>query len=224
MQSTARKAASVELDKQLDVLHDHYKESFGRVRELERSRDRNFLWLIVLYALLALQVGYPKEFQGSIQDLSFAGGEIALGTLPRAALLSSTWAMTLAITLRYCQAAVAVDRQYPYVHFLEENISPMVGGNNLYKREGYFYLTEYPTMLNVAWISYVMIFPILATSASVLFVCWEWKELQYPLAHQIFDSIVAASIVGCFFILRVIPKIQLKIRDWLANRKGICPD
>ena len=43
----------------LEVLHDHYKESFSYIRERERERDRLFLILIALFALLALEIQYP---------------------------------------------------------------------------------------------------------------------------------------------------------------------
>ena len=38
----------------LDVLHDHHKDSFSHVREREKQRDRLFLVLIGLLALLSL--------------------------------------------------------------------------------------------------------------------------------------------------------------------------
>lgn len=207
------------IDKQVEILHDHYKETFARIRDLERTRDRNFLWVIVIFALLAMQVGYPTEFGGSIQSLSLVGGELNLAALPLAALLSATWAMALAVALRYCQAAVAVDRQYPYLHYLEEEISPLVGGGERYQREGYIYLKAYPMLLNVAWIAYVIVFPTLAAIATVSFIVWEWIELPYPRAHQMFDTTVALGILSCFFLLRVQPKITLAFEEWRLGRK-----
>lgn len=204
-------------EKHLDVLHDHYKESFGRVRELERSRDRNFLWTIVLFGLLALQVGYPAEFGGSIQRISLLGGEMNLRALPLAALLSATWVLALAVSLRYCSISIAVDRQYPYVHYLEEQISPMVGGDQLYQREGYVYLTDYPMLLNVAWLAYVVVFPLIVTAASIAFLWWEWRELPYQVAHQVFDTAIGTAVIGCFFLYRVQPYVARRWRRWREN-------
>ncbi len=72
----------VSADKRLDVLHDHYKETFARQRELERSRDRSFLWVILLFAVLCVEIGYPAEFTGSVQTISLLGTEIDLAKLP----------------------------------------------------------------------------------------------------------------------------------------------
>jgi hypothetical protein len=109
---------SISAEKRLDVLHDHYKETFARQRELERSRDRLFLWVILLFAVLSVEIGYPAEFTGSVQTVSLLGTEIDLAKLPLAALLSATWVLTFAITLRYCQISIFIDRQYRYVHTL----------------------------------------------------------------------------------------------------------
>src|SRR5207249_5794972 len=122
-------------DKQLDILNDHYKDTFTRLRESEQARDRLFLSLIGLFALLILEVGYPAAVGGSLGKMSILGGELNLQALPLPALLNASWVLTLVIGLQYCQATVRVNRQYPYLHTLEETISPALGGGDLYQRE-----------------------------------------------------------------------------------------
>ncbi len=39
-------------DTRLDILHDHYKGSFSHTHEREKQRDRLFLVLTILFALL----------------------------------------------------------------------------------------------------------------------------------------------------------------------------
>lgn len=199
-------------DKQLDILHDHYKETFTRLREVERSRDRLFLLVIGLFALLAVEIGYPAQFGGSVQSFSLLGAEINLGALPLPALLNATWVLTLAIALRYCQTSIWVDRHYPYVHLLEETISPLVGGGNLYQREGRVYLDRYPLALNAAWYAYVWVFPLVALIATAGLIFLEWDRLPYPWFHRGFDTIVGATILLCFFLYRVQPYVSEKCR------------
>jgi len=86
-------------DKQLEILHDHYKETFARMREAEALRDRLFLWMIGLFALLSLEIGYPAAIGGTLGKLSIAGGELNLQALPLPALLNATWVLTLTISL-----------------------------------------------------------------------------------------------------------------------------
>ena len=124
----------------LDVLHDHYKESFSHIREREKQRDRLFLVLIGLFALLSLQILYPTDFGGALGPLKVSGAEVDIGALPLPALLSASWVFTFAIALRYCQVSINVERQYPYLHALEDKISAAIGDPDLYRREGGEYL------------------------------------------------------------------------------------
>jgi hypothetical protein len=62
--------------------------------------------------------------------------EVAVIRLTHAALIDLTWVLALAIVLRYCRTAIWVTRQYHYVHMLEDIISPLLGGDNIYRREG----------------------------------------------------------------------------------------
>ena len=210
-------------EKRLEVLHDHYKETFGRQRDLERSRDRLFLWLIVLFAVLSVEIGYPAQFTGSVQKVSILGTEIDLTKLPLAALLTATWVLTFAVALRYCQTSIAVDRQYPYVHRLEEAISPMVGGGELYHREGKVYLRGYPLLLNAAFYAYNLVFPTILIIASAGLWWWERNQLSTHWLHKAFDAVVAFVIVCCFVFYRMQPYIWKKLKSWRLGRQGLCP-
>ncbi len=206
-------------EKRLEILHDHYKETFAHVREREKARDRLFLAVIGLFALLAVEIQYPAEFGGSLGSLGVAGGEIELGTLPLPALLNASWVLTLAIALRYCQAAVGVERQYPYLHMLEDELSPLLGGEDVYRREGRAYLRGYPVFLNVAWFAYVVLFPLVAGVATVALIWSEWAGLPYPAPHKALDSVLAAAVVASFALYRTLPQVIERVRGW-GNRRS----
>ncbi len=222
-------------DKQLEILHDHYKETFARLREVEGSRDRLFLWVIGLFALLSLEIGYPAATGRSLGKVSVAGGQLDLQALPLPALLDATWVLTLAVALRYCQTTVLVSRQYPYLHMLEENISPLVRGvrlyqkddkshfpalhANIYRREGKVYLSEYPLLLDVAWFAYVILFPLIVIVATVGLAFWECTKLPYPLFHRIFDSLIAAALVAFFSLYRIHPWAASQWRKWRTRQR-----
>lgn len=205
-------------DKQLDVLNDHYKDTFTRLRENEQARDRLFLWLIGLFALLILEIGYPAAVGGSLGKLSIAGGELNLQALPLAALLNASWVLTLVVGLQYCQATIRVNRQYPYLHALEETISPALGGGDVFRREGRVYLREYPLLLDVAWFTYGILFPFIAMGAALWLAHSEWFGLPYPLPHRIVDALAALALVGVFFLYRVQPAIAAKLKNRRQQR------
>lgn len=209
-------------DVQLNVLHDHYKETFARLKEMEGKRDRLFLGVIGLFALLCLEIGYPADVGGTLGQVTIWGGELNLQSLPLPALLNVTWVLLLAIGLRYCQVTVHVNRQYPYLHLLEEKISPRIGGGNLYRREGKVYLTEYPLLLDVAWFAYGFLFPLIVILAASALIAWEFSRLPYPIYHLIFDAFVGGALILFFILYRIQPTIASgwrRWRSWLRKRR-----
>lgn len=202
-------------EKRLDVLHDHYKETFSRIRETEASRNRLLIWVIVAFGVLAVEVAYPAEFDGSFESLSVIGTQVALGGLPRAVLLSATWVLATTLALRYCQTSITVERQYPYLHRLEDEISPMLGGFPFYCREGKFYLEEYPPLLNVVFFGYVVLLPAVIIGASIAMVYQEWAKLDLPILHRLVDTVLAISVIVLFALYRVQPKVA----GWLHDRR-----
>jgi hypothetical protein len=203
-------------DKQLDILHDHYKETFARLRQAEALRDQLFLWVIGLFALLILEIGYPAVVGKTLGKLSVAGGEFNLQALPLPALLNATWVLILTVGLRYCQISVLVNRQYPYLHTLEKAISPSVGGDDLYQREGKVYLREYPLLLDVAWFAYCILFPLIAIFATVALATWEITHVPYPFYHKLFDTFVAIALACFFFLYRMQPTLTSR---WRRKRR-----
>ena len=204
-------------DKQLEVLHDHFKETFARLKEVEASRDRLFLWLIGLFAFLSLEISYPSATGGALGKLTIGGGELNLQALPLPALLTATWVLTLTIGLRYCQKSLWVDRQYPYLHTLEEALSPEIGGGDLYQREGKVYLRGYPPLLNVAWFSYVILFPLIVVIASSGLLWRELIHLPYPWLHLTLDIVIAGALILVFLLYRVQPYLAQRWRKWRAH-------
>jgi hypothetical protein len=144
----------------LSLLHDHYKETFALIRERETQRDRLFLWLLVIFALLVIEIQYPANFNGVLGHVNVAGNNIDLQQLPLARLLNVSWVFTAALVLKYCQVAKAVERQYTYLHLLEDRISDGLGDTELYRREGRAYREQYPHLLNWAWVYYTILFSV----------------------------------------------------------------
>lgn len=118
-----------------ETLHDHYKETFQYIRERETLRVRLFLFLIALYAVLAVQIQYPRKFDGSVETINLLGVQVDVSSLSLAALLSATWVFVLAVVLRYCQTTMNIERQYDYLHKVEGRLSPEFG-DDVYCREG----------------------------------------------------------------------------------------
>jgi hypothetical protein len=202
----------------LEVLHDHYKESFSYIRERERERDRLFLILIALFALLALEIQYPINFRGAVGTLTFLGIELNVDALPLSAFLTATWVTVLVITLRYCQASINVERQYEYLHLLEDKISARLGNDELYRREGRSYTVNYPPFSRWAWRFYVVILPVIAVIATSVLIFQEWVGLKYSLLSKILDSISASGVLISFTLYRIAPWVLRAVQNVKERR------
>jgi hypothetical protein len=130
------------------------------------------------------------------------------------ALLNASWVLTLTIALRYCQATVLINRQYPYLHALEEAISPNVGGSFLYRREGKVYLDEYPLLLDVAWFACCILFPSIVIFATIGLIIWEINQVTYPFYHKLVDAFISVNLICLFFLYRVQPALASQWRRW----------
>ncbi|MDP9388683.1 MAG: hypothetical protein M3Q48_12415 [Actinomycetota bacterium] len=150
------------------LLHEHYKDSFAHVLVREQRRDRLFVILVLMFALLTLQVQYPATVGDALGTVKVLGVDVTVKNLPLPALLDVTWLLTLLVGLKYCQTALAVERQYPYLHQLEEAIAGRLSNAELFCREGKAYLRAYPSVLNWAWFCYVVLFPLAVLAGTSL--------------------------------------------------------
>lgn len=181
-------------DAKLELLHDHHKDSFSRIRERESQRDRLFLVLVGLYALLTIQIQYPLDFNTTIDTITPFGVEISVESLPFAALLSATWLFTAAIALRYFTTSTNIERQYDYLHKIEEAMSPEFEGD-IYRRESREYTERYPLLQSVAWRSYTLLFPIVALLATSFLLAEELRNLDYFALNKVLDSVIAVYLL-----------------------------
>jgi hypothetical protein len=111
-----------------------------------------------------------------IQDPAALGGywPAALSNaLDLAYVRSVLWFLLLGLTLRYSQLTLNLERQYGYIHQLEEALQEVV--HPAFRREGRAYLENYPRFLTWAHFLYTVVFPLLLC---VVALCWTYR--QFP--------------------------------------------
>ena len=187
----------------LSLLHDHYRETFALIRDRETQRDKLFLWLLIIFALLVIEVQYPANFHGVLGHLNVGGNEIDLQQLPLSPLLNVSWVFTAAFVLKYCQVAKAVERQYSYLHMLEDRISDSLGDGDLYRREGRAYQERYPHLLNWAWVYYTILFPAALVIAVVYLLVVECASLNGSVLSKVFDVVFGFSVIASLGLYRI---------------------
>lgn len=172
------------------VLYDHYKETCSIIGEAVKRRDRAMLFVIVAAGFFAFQTIFPSAADLAVTDyLNFKFGltlQIDLSVIGNV-----VWLMVLLFTLRYLQTAVFVERQYAYLHKLEDKLNAAVG-QDIVTREGKSYLAAYPWFSDWMWILYTIVFPLLLLLVTCTKITGEW--LHVPASggsfSLFFDSLI----------------------------------
>ena len=185
-------------DTKLQVLHDHYKDSFTHLQNHLKLRDRVFILILIVLLLMSFQITSPKESGEVITQLvtQKLGLTIAIDI---SFIGSIIWFGLLGLVVRYFQTAVHIERQYKYIHNIEEQISPNFD-KKIFTREGKSYLSDYPLFSNWTWILYTIIFPILLLIVVLIKIIGEFSGAENISLSLVFN--ITTSL--CIFISTVL--------------------
>jgi hypothetical protein len=103
-------------------LCSHYKDTFDIHQATIKQRDTLFYSLLVILAVFTLQLSSTDMVSGIVSDYINKATGITLG---RSADFISTllWLLLLGFTTRYYQVVLEIERQYSYLHALEEKLN-----------------------------------------------------------------------------------------------------
>lgn len=146
-------------DKKLEILHDHYKDTFVHIKDYLKLRDKLLFLILLVITLMLFQIYSPQESGEAVSQL--ITGKLALQQPIDISFIGSIlWFSLLAFVVRYFQTVVHIERQYKYIHELEEHLSSNYD-SPAFTREGKSYLSGYPLFSTWTWILYTVIFPVL---------------------------------------------------------------
>lgn len=194
----------------LEILHDHHKDSFHYIRELEKARDRQFIILILVMGLLFLAVQFPDYLRSLLQGVKIGAGEVDVSKLPLSIVTSALWAVFWALAVRYCQSSINVERKYDYLHNLEETIGDILENKNIYCREGKAYLDKYPAFSSWTYFYYTRLFPILVMLLTGYLWYLEYQTVKRQCYYLIFDAVTASGVLISFFLYRIWPLLTIE--------------
>ena len=159
----------------ISTIHDHYKDTCEIISEAIKRRDRLMLFVLLTLGFFAFQTIFPTVSNTVVNDfLNFKFG-LSL-KLNLAVVGNIVWFLLLIFTLRYFQVAVFVERQYAYIHQLEEKLNKIMG-QELITREGKSYYHKYPIFSDWMWLLYTLIFPILLLIIAIAKIVVELKNV-----------------------------------------------
>lgn len=175
---------------ELELLYDHYKDTYELSKKEQKLRNKNFIVLCLLEALSFLTLLNTEKAYAVFQHIINIKSEnpIELGDSILRPLL---WVLVLYVSIRYCQNTIYVERQYVYIHNLEKKIS---GSIKDFNREGFNYLSNRPFVLKFIHIFYTWISPLLFIIINTVRIVMEFKHLGWG-SYLLFDGSICILIL-----------------------------
>jgi hypothetical protein len=175
----------------LDVLYDHYKETFLLSSEAQKKRNVLFVSLTVSITVLFL---FLIDSNGIIEMISaYLNNNISVGLLIRTAIIQTfVWIIVLYLFIRYIQTNIYIERQYLYIKQLEQDISKEL--RSTFNRESQNYLNKYPKVLDMIHVLYQWVFPVLAIILIAVKIITELLQ-KNNIISCIIDSVIAVAII-----------------------------
>jgi len=141
-------------------LCSHYKDSFDIHRATIKQRDALFYGLLIILAVFTLQMSSADAVANMLNEYVAKLSGVKLGNnLDFMATLM--WFLLFGFSTRYFQVVLEIERQYGYLHALEEQLNSNYSNSKAFTREGEAYLSKYPLFSNWVWLLYTLFFPCL---------------------------------------------------------------
>lgn len=184
---------AIKNDQKIELLNDHYKDTFTHLSDYRRLRDRLFIFILLTITIMLFQLYSPDEASRAIGE--FVVRKLDLQTLVGISFIGSIiWFILLSLVIRYFQTVILIERQYEYLHRLEDELSKNYKGV-AFTREGKSYLKDYPLFSNWTHILYRSIFP---TLLIIVILVKIGNEIFFALG---FSPLLAFNIVMAVFTL-----------------------
>jgi len=198
----------------LELLYDHYKETFNLSKEAQNRRNKGFLMLCILEAISFWLLIQPEKVFELLTGGINNGLDVTL-SLSNTIMQTLLWIVTVYILIRYIQDVLYVERQYGYLSVLEKQISEL-NEIDIFKRESDNYLSNYPIVLNLIDLFYKTFMPILFIIINSVRIFMEWENaIQISIALVCDTAIFSAVFIITWFYFF---EIHSKITNFLKEK------
>jgi hypothetical protein len=182
-------------------LCSHYKDSFDIHRATIKQRDGLFYGLLIILAVFTLQMSSAGAVANMLNEYIAKLSGVQLGNnLDFMATLM--WFLLFGFSTRYFQVVLEIERQYGYLHAIEEQLNSHYTDSKAFTREGKAYLSKYPLFSNWVWLLYTLFFPCLIIFSVIARINSEIANMNSIQLNQIIDF-VCYLMIGTSSILYV---------------------
>lgn len=180
-------------------LCSHYKDSFDIHRATIKQRDTLFYGLLVILAIFTLQLSSADTVANIVNEYVNKVSGVKIGN--NVSFISTLmWLILLGFSTRYFQVVLEIERQYGYLHQLEELLNNYFPNTKAFTREGKSYLSKYPLFSNWVWLLYTLFFPSLILASVIAKIRGDIEMYGFQEFNQIINFI-CYLIIGTSSIL-----------------------
>lgn len=173
----------------LEILYDHYKDTFEQQKGYLAKRDHLTIYLMILAILLIGLIFDPNYvstnmnmiFDAQVDKLTFDLQFINTGLI-----IVFFW-----LSLQYYMVVLQIERMYQYLNQCEDSLCAFYTGFKI-NREGAYYLKSYPWMKTLADKFFVIGIPL---SFIVLSVCKIVNEYYWTISLRFVDFVFLVLIL-----------------------------
>ena len=160
-------------DTKFTALFSHYSDTFENIKKSIGLRDKLMALILLVLLSLAFYTFWPTDALIAFSEMS----EQKIGftiSVDAGFLGSIIWFALLIVIVRYTQAVVYIERQYKYIHKIEEELHKHFDNGVVFTREGKSYLKDYPKFSDWIWTLYTIIFPLVLGIVVLVKIVSEW--------------------------------------------------
>lgn len=197
----------------LQIYYDHYKDTYEQIKRYISKRDRITIHLFILLSIIAFIVIDTDK----CEDVTSSLLKTKLGISGIGFSIFNTSALYLLLysCFGYYQICLLIERSYVYLHNVENTLSQMSMCN--IDRESGWYLSDYPTVSNIAHWFYTYVLPFLVIVISIIKAKDEWPTDFVSLATLDIILIGFIVVVSLIYIIDRIKLQHIYIRKKIVN-------
>lgn len=182
-------------------LCSHYKDSFDIHRSTIKQRDTLFYGLLIILSVFTLQMSSADTVANMLNEYVAKVSGVKIGN--NLDFISTLmWFLLFAFSTRYFQVVLEIERQYGYLHALEEQLNSHYSSSKAFTREGKAYFSKYPLFSNWVWLLYTLFFPCLILFSVVARINSEIAGMNSIQFNQVIDF-VCYLMIGTSSILYI---------------------
>jgi len=186
-------------DKKIDILYDHYKDTFENLKiYLQRRNNYTFICLVLIAAISfqILNTTQTTDISNELIKKNIGNIIIDFSYINNVLTFALLWTVIM-----YFQINFLIEKHYKYIKEIENNLSNQLKPFEI-SREGKNYLNHYPWLSSVVHLIYTIIFPFTLVAVAIIKWATEKNQLSTPWinGHFWFDTIFLLGIVLISFL------------------------